>query len=142
VTFQSTVHNSPCRDLAVLSVEKPRLCPRPPDRRRSCRGRLVSKARAPGRPSGPAVLGPVQADDHHRLAARRQTADWRTAAAAMGAHARLRRPLPDQIPPLVRHPRPAPHRPQDHRRQQDHPDGERDPWGHPVDEITVLILKT
>ncbi len=30
----------------------------------------------------------------------------------------------------------------EHRRQQNHPDGERDPWGRPVDETTVLILKT
>ena len=30
----------------------------------------------------------------------------------------------------------------DHRRQQHHPDGERDPWGRPVDETAVLILKT
>ena len=30
----------------------------------------------------------------------------------------------------------------DHRRQQNHPGGERDPWGRPVDETVVLILKT
>ncbi len=30
----------------------------------------------------------------------------------------------------------------DHRRQQNHPDGERDPLGRSVDEITFLILKT
>ena len=30
----------------------------------------------------------------------------------------------------------------EHRRQQNHPDGERDPWGRPVDDTTVLILKT
>jgi hypothetical protein len=30
----------------------------------------------------------------------------------------------------------------DHRRQQRHPDGERDPWGRPVDDAVVLVLKT
>jgi hypothetical protein len=29
-----------------------------------------------------------------------------------------------------------------HRRQQRHPDGERDPWGRPLDETVVLVLKT
>ena len=69
---------------------------------------------APGRDQSPALLASLPADDHHRLAARRQTPDRRTAVPAVGAHARLRRPLPDQIPPLLRHLRPAPpgpHRP-------------------------------
>jgi hypothetical protein len=30
----------------------------------------------------------------------------------------------------------------EHRRAQHHPDGERDPWGRPLDETVVLILKT
>ncbi len=30
----------------------------------------------------------------------------------------------------------------EHRRAQRHPDGERDPWGRPLDETVVLILKT
>ena len=30
----------------------------------------------------------------------------------------------------------------DHRRTLRHPDGERDPWGRPLDDTTVLILKT
>jgi hypothetical protein len=30
----------------------------------------------------------------------------------------------------------------EHRRQQRHPDGETDPWGRPVDEHVVLILRT
>ena len=30
----------------------------------------------------------------------------------------------------------------EHRRQQNHPDGERDPWGRPLDETVVLVLKT
>ncbi|MGH3180407.1 MAG: replication initiator [Streptosporangiaceae bacterium] len=30
----------------------------------------------------------------------------------------------------------------DHRRQERHPDGERDPWGRPLDETVVLILTT
>jgi hypothetical protein len=29
-----------------------------------------------------------------------------------------------------------------HRRLERHPDGERDPWGRPLDETVVLILKT
>jgi hypothetical protein len=28
----------------------------------------------------------------------------------------------------------------DHRRQERHPDGEKDPWGRDLDEHTVLIL--
>jgi hypothetical protein len=30
----------------------------------------------------------------------------------------------------------------EHRRQQRHPDGERDPWGRPLDDTVVLILRT
>ena len=30
----------------------------------------------------------------------------------------------------------------DHRRAERHPDGERDPWGRPIDETTVLVIKT
>jgi hypothetical protein len=30
----------------------------------------------------------------------------------------------------------------EHRRQQNHPNGEHDPWGRPLDETTVLILPT
>ncbi len=30
----------------------------------------------------------------------------------------------------------------EHRRQQRHPGGERDPWGRPLDETVVLILAT
>jgi hypothetical protein len=30
----------------------------------------------------------------------------------------------------------------EHRRAQRHPDGERDPWGRPLDETTVLVLAT
>jgi hypothetical protein len=30
----------------------------------------------------------------------------------------------------------------DHRRAQRHPDGERDPWGRPLDENVVLVVKT
>ena len=30
----------------------------------------------------------------------------------------------------------------EHRRQQCHPDGERDPWGRPLDDTVVLILST
>ena len=28
----------------------------------------------------------------------------------------------------------------EHRKARRHPEGERDPWGRPLDEITVLIL--
>jgi len=31
---------------------------------------------------------------------------------------------------------------QEHRKRQRYPDGERDPWGRPLDEAVVLILKT
>jgi hypothetical protein len=30
----------------------------------------------------------------------------------------------------------------DHRRHQNHPAGERDPWGRPLNETVVLVLKT
>jgi hypothetical protein len=29
-----------------------------------------------------------------------------------------------------------------HRRAERHPDGERDPWGRPLDEAIVLVIKT
>ena len=60
----------------------------------------------------------------------------------MGAHARLRRPLPHQIPPLLGHLRPLRRARTEHRRQQRHPDGEHDPWGRPLDETIVLVLPT
>ena len=66
----------------------------------------------------------------------------RSAAAAVGAHARLRRPLPHQIPPLLRHLRPAPRRPRRTARRLRHPDGEHDPWGRPLDDTVVLVIKT
>ena len=76
-----------------------------------------------------------------QLGGKRQTGDPRFRA--VGAHARLRRPLPDQIPcrysvtfGQLRKAR------TDHRRQQNHPGGERDPWGRPLDETVVLVLKT
>ncbi len=30
----------------------------------------------------------------------------------------------------------------DHRKTQRHPEGERDPWGRPLDETVVLVLAT
>ena len=30
----------------------------------------------------------------------------------------------------------------EHRRQQNHPGGERDPWDRPLNETTVLVLKS
>jgi hypothetical protein len=30
----------------------------------------------------------------------------------------------------------------EHRRAQHHPDGETDPWGRPLDDTVVLVLKT
>jgi hypothetical protein len=30
----------------------------------------------------------------------------------------------------------------DHRRAERHPGGERDPWGRPIDETVVLVIKT
>ena len=73
------------------------------------------RARRPGhahphrlRSPGPALLPALPRDDHRRVAARRTGRDRGTAVPAMGAHARLRRPLPHQIPPLLRHLRSAP----------------------------------
>jgi hypothetical protein len=60
----------------------------------------------------------------------------------VGAHARLRRPLPTKSRAYsvtfgqLRKAR------TDRRREQNHPGGERDPWGRPVEETTVLILMT
>ena len=123
---------------------------RPGSQRRG-RGQLHRQVRhqdpdAPGLPyrryalrptSSPALLGPLPADDHHRLAARRHPHD--DPVPGLGAHARLRRPLPDQIPPLLRHLRPAPPARTDHRRAQP-PGGDRDAWGRPLDETVVLVL--
>ena len=52
---------------------------------------------------------------------------------------RLRRALPHQVPPLLRHLRPLRAERTDHRRAQ-HPDGELDPWGRQIDETTVLFI--
>jgi len=59
----------------------------------------------------------------------------------MGTHPRPRRPLPHQVPPYsvtfgqLRRAR------TEHRKRQRHPGGERDPWGRPIDDTTVLILE-
>ena len=58
-----------------------------------------------------ALLRPPQAHDRHRVAARLRAGDGRCAAAAVGAHTRLRRALPHQIPPLFGHFRSAAPRP-------------------------------
>src|SRR4029077_9395344 len=90
------------------------------------------------------------AADHHRLAARQHPPG--STVPGLGAHARLRRPLPHQIPPLLRHLRPAPPRRYsvtfgqlraartDHRRAARPPDADRDAWGRPLDETVVLVL--
>jgi hypothetical protein len=35
---------------------------------------------------------------------------------------------------------PRPTRPDDHRRVQRHPDGEKDPWGRDLDDRIVLVI--
>ena len=72
----------------------------------------------PARPAAPASDGDLE---HLRCTAhyrRMITTAWQLGSTrpaipvpGLGAHARLRRPLPDQIPPLLRHLRPAPHSP-------------------------------
>ena len=78
------------------------------DPARSGRARHPDPARI--RDHRPALLGPLPGHDHHRLGAGRAAGNRRPAVPAVGAHARLRRPLPDQIPPLLGHLRPAPRR--------------------------------
>ena len=63
-------------------------------------------------------------------------------AVQVGPHARLRRPLPHQIPPLLRHLRPCSAAPAPTTADSSHPGGERDPWGRPLDEHVVLVLHT
>jgi len=64
----------------------------------------------------------------------------RTRLCKMGTHARPRRSFPDQISPVLvtfgqlRRAR------AEHRKRQRYPLGERDPWGRPIDETTVLIV--
>ena len=102
------------------------------------RARPAQPAHPPRSRHRPAPLpSPLPAHGHHRLAAR----PHRTMP-GLGPHARLRRPLPHQIPPLLRHLRPAPHRP--HRTPPRHPGpGTRpDAWGRPLDETVVLVLPT
>ena len=102
---------------------------------------------APGLPShrlrSEADIERLRCSAHYR---RLITTAWQLGSAArltvpgLGAHARLRRPLPHQIPPLLRHLRPAPrcpHRPPPRRRP---PDADRDAWGRPLDETVVLVL--
>ena len=57
----------------------------------------------------------------------------------MDPHARLPGPLPHQIPPLLGQLHPAPPGPHPYRRQQRHPDGEKDPWGRDLDDRIVLV---
>ena len=94
-----------------------------------------------------AAIGALRCSAHHKRMiatawrARLRAGNGRCAAAAVGAHARLRRPLPHQIPPLLRHLRPAPPRP----RRTPPPralrrDGVRDPWGRPLDDTVVLVV--
>jgi hypothetical protein len=58
------------------------------------------------------------------------------------AHARLRRPLPDQIPPLLRHLWPAPPRPHRPPLRRSPPWRRTRPLGRSLDETVVLILST
>ena len=56
-------------------------------------------------------------------------------------HARLPRPLPHQVPPLLRHLTASCARPASPTaKAQRHPDGEKDPWGRDLDEHTVLVM--
>src|ERR1039457_2880963 len=64
-----------------------------------------------------------------------------TSDAANGRAPSATAALPHQITPLLRHLgqlRPAR---AEHRRLLRPPDGERDPWGRPLDETAVLVLK-
>ncbi len=88
----------------------------------------------------PALLSPLQADDHHRLAARLQARHRRPPIPAMGPHARLRRPLPHQEPPLLRHLQPAPPGP---HHPPPNPAASRRrtrSMGPPLDETVVLVI--
>ena len=80
------------------------------DPHRSRRARPPAPARSPTS-SGLRCSAHYRRHDHHRLAARQQPRHRAAAVPGLGAHARLRRPLPHQIPPLLRHLRPAPRRP-------------------------------
>ena len=81
----------------------------------------------------PALPGALPAADHHRLAARHPVP-------GLGAHARLRRPLPTKSRRYsvtfgqLRAAR------TDHRRAARPPDADRDAWGRPLDETVVLVL--
>jgi len=64
-----------------------------------------------------------------------------TSGAANGRTPSATTALPHQIPPLLRHLGQLRHARAEHRRLLRHPDGERDPWGRPLDETAVLVLK-
>ncbi len=90
----------------------------------------------------PALLGALPGHDHHRVAAgaRQATGDPRFRAWAhmlgYGGHFLTKSRRYSVTFGQLRAAR------TDYRRAQRHPDGERDPWGRPLDETVVLILTT
>ena len=148
--FGAQTDARPVRHGTELPGTGPR-CPSRPSRTTSLSTppRLSTRPACPtGRSARPghresALLPPLQADDHHRLAARRQRdRTGQHPVVQVGPHARLRRSLPHQIPPLLGHLRPLRRARTEHRKRQRHPDGERDPWGRPLDDTVVLVLST
>ena len=102
----------------------------------------------PARPAAPLATptstalrcsGPLPADDHHRLGARRHrparipAVHGRTCSATAATSS----PNPAATPsPSASSAAPAPNT----AAPQRHPDGERDPWGRPLDDTVVLVL--
>ena len=90
----------------------------------------------------PPLLRPLQADDRHRLAARLKARDRRSRLRqwahmlGYGGHFLTKSRRYSVTFGQLRAARTS------HRRAQRHPDGERDPWGRPLDETTVLVLAT
>src|SRR5262245_60545198 len=96
-----------------------------------------------GRHRCPVLLAALPTDDHHRVGPRRgPPLPGPVTAVQVGAHARLRRPLLTKSRRYsvtfgqLRRAR------LEHRKHQRHPTGETDPWGRPLDETVVLVLRT
>ena len=130
------------RPAARRQAQSPTTSPSTPPRAADVPGLPDTRIRHASEIARAALPGPPQAHGRDRVGARRAHLGRRSAAAAVGAHARLRRPLPHQIPPLRRHLRLLRGERVTKRRLERHPDGERDPWDRPLDDTVVLVIKT
>ena len=100
----------------------------------------ATQAPSPDQPA--ALLRPLQTDDAHRLAPGQPASRERSPHAPLCSCPRLGRALPDQIAPLLRHLRHTPPSPPRAPQTPAPPRRRTRPWGRPLDDTVVLIIKT